>query len=256
MSIPPPPTQSNAIIQAAFDLINSSLRLIGVVAPGEQPTFAEANDALMVLNQMIDAWNADRLSIYTTGSQDFPFVLNKQSYTLGPDGDFDTQRPARIDGMSAILLFPDPTNPVEVPITMYTWEEWQMQMPVKSVGSTFPQICYDDGNFPLRTLNFWPIPVSQLNNVRIYSWQALGGAASLQSLLSYPQGYAEAIRYNLAVRLSPEFGADLPPAVASIAVSSLATIKTMNAPSLDLRSDLVADPAGYNYKADMFGIPF
>lgn len=255
MPIPPPPTQSNAIIQSAFALINSAMRLIGVVAPGEEPTISEANDALMVLNQMIDAWNADRLAIFTTGSRDFPFVLGQQSYTLGPGGDFDMQRPASIDSMSSILLT-DPNNPVEVPIDMYTVDEWQNQVPVKKVDSSFPQICYDDGGFPLRVLNFWPIPTSQPNAVRIYSWEAIGAASSLNATLSYPAGYAEALRYNLAVRLSAEFGASVTPVVQAIAIESLARIKAMNAPLLDLRSDLVPDPAGWNYKADLFGIAF
>jgi hypothetical protein len=237
-----------------MDLITSAGRLIGVFAPGEQPTFAEANDGLMVLAQMIDAWNADRLTIFTTFSQDFPFAMGQQAYTFGPGGNFDAQRPARIDAMSSILLS-NPANPIEVPIPIWTVEQWQQQLPVKTVDSSFPLGCYDDGGFPLRTLNFWPIPIAQ-NSVRIYSWQAVGSPNSLNSKLSYPQGYAEALRYNLALRLAAEFAAPISPPVGAIAVESLARIKTMNAPSLALKSDLVADQAGYNWKADMFGIPF
>ena len=253
MPIPPPATQTNAISQSAMALITSSMRLIGVIAPGENPTIAEANDALMVLAQMIDSWNADRASIFTTSSQDFPLTLSKQAYTLGPGGDFDTQRPARIDAMSSILLY-NPSNPVEIPIPMWTVTEWQQQLPVKNVNSSFPLGCYDDGGFPLRTLNFWPIPSYQQNSVRIYAWQAIGAPTSLQSIVSYPQGYARALRFNLAVDMAPEFGAAVPPTVAETAVSSLATVKTMNAPKLKLQSDLAPDPTGYNYKADLFGI--
>lgn len=255
MPLPPPPTQTNAIIQSAMELVTSAGRLIGVFAPGEQPTFAESNDALMVLNQLIDSWNADRLAIYTETSQDFPLVLTKQSYTLGPGGDFDTQRPARITGISSILLS-NPANPIEIPIPMWTREYWQEKVPVKSVDGSFPLGVYDDGNFPLRTLNFWPIPTTQNNSVRIYSWQAVGAASSLNALLSYPQGYARALRFNLAVDLSAEFGAPLPPSVASIAVDSLATLKRMNAPRLSLASDLAPDAEGYNYRADLFGMGF
>jgi hypothetical protein len=231
-SLPSPPTQTNAIIQSAYDLVSSSLRLIGVIDPGEGPDISEANDSMMVLNQMIDSWNADRAAIFTTGSQDFTLTLNKQAYTFGPGGDFDAQRPASIDSMSSILL-DNPNNPVEIPIPMWTWEQWQEKFPVKNVDSSFPLGCYDDGNFPLRTLNFWPIPTSGNNAVRIYSWQAVGAASSLQSKLSYPQGYAEALRYNLAVRLAAEFAAPVSGPVAQIAIESLARVKTMNAPQLN-----------------------
>jgi hypothetical protein len=240
----------------ANDLINSALRLTGMLAAGEIPPPEDSETALMVFQQMVDAWNADRLAIYTTQSRDFPFVLNQQTYTLGPGGDFDMPRPAQIDGMSSILLSPDPSNPIEVPLAMYTVDEWQTQIPVKHVTGNFPLICYDTGDYPLRTLNFWPIPTQQPTNCRIYSWQPLASPATYATQINFPPGYGEAFRYNLAVRLQPEFAADKPlnPTVASLAVESLARIKTMNAPELDLRSDLVPNPSGYNYKADLFGI--
>lgn len=239
----------------ALDLISSALRLIGVLADGEQPTAVMGEISLSVLNDMIDAWNAERQAIFTTSSNDFPFVLGKQSYTLGTGGDFNIPRPARIDAMSAILLVPDPSNPVEVPIDMYSIQDWQTQVPVKVVDGSFPQICYDDGGFPLRTLNFWPIPTEQQNSVRIYGWQALA-AQTLFSDVSFPPGYAEGLRYNLAVRLSAEFAVTATPIVVELALRGLARIKTMNAPDMELRSDLVPNPSGWNYKADLFGIPY
>ena len=238
----------------ALAVITSSLRLAGIIASEESPSTVEANDSLTVLNDMIDAWNAERQAIFTTRSDDFPFVLGQQAYTCGTGGDFNMPRPARIDGMSAILLN-DPNNPIEVPMDMYSVEDWQNNVPVKNVTGNFPQICYDDGGFPLRTLNMWPIPINQPNSVRIYSWQALA-AQTLASQVSFPPGYAEALRYNLAVRLGLEFAAPVSQGVAEIAIKGLARLKTMNAPDLSLRSDLIPFPAGYNYRADMFGLGF
>jgi hypothetical protein len=239
----------------AFEVITSALRLVGVLADGEQPSDTNANTGLTVFNDMIDAWNAERQAIFTTRSDDFPFVLGQQAYTLGPGGDFDIPRPARIDAMSAILLNPNPSNPTEVPMSLYSVEDWQTKVPVKDVTGTFPTICYDDGDFPLRALSMWPIPTQQQNNVRIYSWQALA-AQTLTSKVSFPPGYAEAFRYNLAVRLGAEFDAPASSVVVQLAIQGLARIKTMNAPDLELRSDLVPSTTGYNYRADLFGMGF
>jgi hypothetical protein len=240
----------------ALSLINSSLRLIGVLAGGEQSNGDDASDALQVLSDMIDSWNIDRLAIFTTSSQDFPFVLGQQTYTMGPGGNFDTARPARIDGMSTILLQPNPANPIEVPLTMYSVQQWQDQVPVKVVDGTFPQICYDDGGFPLRTLNFWPIPSEQQNDVRIYSWQALAAPPAFGTTIAFPPGYAEAFRFNLAVRLAPEYAAPISPIVQTTAIESLARLKTINAPDMSMQSDLMPQPSGYNWSADMFGNPY
>ncbi len=249
-----PSAGDDSIWQTALQLITSALRLIGVLASGETASADEANDSLMVLKQMMDAWNADRLTIFSIQYADYPFVLGQQAYKLGPGGDFNTNRPARIVGMSSILLT-NPATPIEVPITMYTAEDWQREMPLKQVDSSFPQVCYDDQGFPQRTLNFWPIP-TQANSVRIYSWGALATTWTLQSAINLPPGYAEALRFNLAVRLSAEFAAPLSPTVSAIASDTLSRLKTMNAPKLSMKSDLMATDAGYNYKADMFGVPF
>jgi hypothetical protein len=238
----------------AYDLIRSALRLVGVYATGEALQIDDATDSLVVLNDLIDSWNAARLTIFTTKSEDFPLIGGQQTYTMGPGGDFDTARPARIDAMSAILLFA-PDNPVEVPIDMYSVDEWQLKVPVKATTGTFPQICYDTGDYPLRSLNFWPIPNTTLNLVRIYSWAALAEPAALNTPIAFPPGYQRALRFNLAVDLAAEFGvANLPPVVAQVAIESKAVIKTMNVPDLGMQSDLMAAPAGYNYKADLFGI--
>ena len=247
------PNADQAIQFTAASLIASALRLINVVAAGEITPIDAANDSLLVLNQMIDSWNAESQVIFSTRYDDYPLIAGQQTYTLGPGGDFNANRPAKIAGMSSILLN-NPANPLEVPITMYSVQDWQRQVPVKSVSSSFPQICYDDGGFPLRTLNLWPYPAFAENNLRIYSWQSIGWPSTLRSLISFPPGYAEALRYNLALRLAPEFAAQVPPMVAQLAVESLARIKRMNVPDMEMRSDLLATDAGYNYKADLFGI--
>jgi len=238
----------------ASDIITSALKLAGILADAELPSISDANQGLSVFNDMIDSWNAERNAIFTTRTDDFPYVLGKQSYTLGTGGDFNIPRPARIDAMSTILLT-DPSNPVEVPLTLFTVDDWQTKVPVKKVDGSFPLICYDTGDFPLRTLNFWPIPTQQQNSVRIYSWQALP-AQTLLAQVSFPPGYAEAIRYNLAVRIGAEFAAPISATVATLAIQGLARIKTMNAPDLELQSDLIPSPAGYNYRADLFGMGF
>src|SRR6185437_12895704 len=127
----------------AFDIITSALKLVGVLADGETPSDDTANQGLSVFNDMIDGWNAERNAIFTTRTDDFPLILGKQAYTLGAGGDFNIPRPARIDAMSAILLS-NPSNPVEVPMNLWSVEDWQ-NVPVKSVSGSFPLSCYDDG---------------------------------------------------------------------------------------------------------------
>ena len=56
---------------SAGDQINGAMRLIGMLAEGETPSAAASQDALSALNQMIDSWNTERLSIFSTQDQVF-----------------------------------------------------------------------------------------------------------------------------------------------------------------------------------------
>ena len=54
---------------SANDQINRALRLLGVLAEGETPSAAVSQDCLMALNQMIESWNTERLSVFSTIDQ-------------------------------------------------------------------------------------------------------------------------------------------------------------------------------------------
>lgn len=237
----------------ALDLIASSMRLIGALESGEVPTGSEASDFLMILNQMLDSWNADRLAVFTITINEFPLVVNQQVYTLGTGGNFNTARPAKIDRISIVSLT-NPAQPLELPIDYYTDWDWQ-QVPVKNIQTTLPQAVYDDGGFPFRNLSFWPIPTAPVNT-RIYGWTALTQYASLTTDVAYPPGYAEALRYNLAVRLMAEMPGSYNPIMsqvtAGLALESLARIKSMNEPLIEAFCDAAITGNGgyYNYYSD------
>jgi hypothetical protein len=239
----------------ALDFIKAALRKINVLASGETPTGTEQADALGILNRMLDSWNADRLTVYNTQIQDFPLVANQQVYTLGPNGNFNVARPAKITGASVVLLS-NPLQPLERPLVIYNNDqEWQ-EVTLKLIKTTFPEAVYDDDGFPLRSLSFWPIP-QEADTFRMYSWQPMTAAASLTTVLTNPPGYAEAIEYNLAVRLASEFGGSVTPLIAASAVQSLANIKAANVQPVLLAcgDEYVGDMGRGQFRAENFNIP-
>jgi hypothetical protein len=209
--------------------------MIGVVASGETAPAADVADALVVLNQMLEAWGAESLSIFTLNISTFNLVGGQQAYTIGTGGNFNTARPARI-GQASIISNSNPSQPLELPISLATDEEWQA-IPVKLTTSTLPRIMYDDGSFPLRNLSFWPVPTDGSVQVRLYMWSALSQFTDLVTDFSFPPGYMEAIKYNLAVRLAAEWRADLSPLTIQLATDSKARIKSLNIAPIYLRCD-------------------
>ena len=241
-------------MSTALDIISSSMRLIGALGTGETPSSAEGADGLQVLNDMIDSWKAERLMAFSILIEEFPLVAGQGTYTMGPGGNFNTARPVRIDRMSIVWLS-NPLQPLELPIPYLTDWDWQ-NVPVKNIQTSLPTAVYDDGNFPLRNLTYWGLPTGQVNT-RIYSWSQLTSFPDLFKDLQFPPGYAEAFRYNLAVRLIAEMPGEYAQitvsATQTLAVESLARVKSINNPIIEAFCDdaLINRGGGYyNFYAD------
>jgi hypothetical protein len=227
-----------------IDLISSSARLAGILASGEQLVGNEPGDCQIILQQMMDTWQADGLKIFTENINTFPFVLGTQTYTLGTGGSFNMARPAHIDRMGVQILS-NPVQPSEVPITLLDKDGWA-NVRVKNISGSYPLFCYADYAYPLMNLNFWVIPGLACNCV-IYSWAPLSTWPDLNVTdVTFPPAYLQAIRYNLALMLAPEFDVALKPEVAQIAANSLAALKDLNLPSPILRCDPGLSGTGYS----------
>lgn len=237
----------------ALDLISSSMRLVGALASGETPTGAEASDAFLVLNQMLDSWTADRLTVFTTNIGEFSLTPGQQTYTYGAGGNFNAARPAKITSASIVSLS-NPAQPLELPIEMYSDDDWQ-SIPLKNFNTTLPMGVYDDGGFPLRSLTYIGIPTAAVKT-RLYSWSPLSQFPDLVTDVPFPPGYPEALRYNLALRLIAEMPGEYNPIMVAtagtLAVESLARIKSINLPVIQATIDpiLTGGSGHYNYLND------
>lgn len=209
-----------------IDIITRALKKIGAIAVGEAPDAQEAQDGLDALNSMLGSWNTQRNIIYTITIAQYDLVSNQQTYTIGPGGDFDAPRPQSIETANLILNYLNPV--VRVPMDLLNDQQWAA-IRVQQIPNSIPQLLYNDGAYPLSTLYLWGFP-SQNLQLELYTWQALSTFPSISTDVVLPPGYEEALVYNLAVRLAPDYERPVRPDVAAIAVSSLAVVKSLNSP--------------------------
>jgi hypothetical protein len=229
----------------ARDLISGSLRLIGAVASGDVPSADEANDALTILNQLIESWSTEELLIPNKVRESFPLVAGQKIYTMGPGGNFNTTRPQLIE--TAIIQVTTVTPVAELPIKILTKEQYA-GIVVKDVQSTISTFLYAEGTYPLETINLWPVPL-YVYNLILYSWKPLAQLATLDSAITLPPGYMRALRYALGIEIAPEWGRPVSADIMQLAIESKATIKRMNTKPVLLRVDeaLTATPAVWNW---------
>ena len=233
----------------AGDIITGALRLIGVVAEGESPSPESAADALSAMNQMIESWNTERLSVFATEDQVFSWPATEISRTLGPTGDFVGNRPILVDDAT---YFKDPSTGVSYGIKLNNQQQYN-GIALKTVRSTYPQVMWVNMTYPDVEMYIYPVPTRVLE-FHIVSVEQLSRPAILATNLTFPPGYLRAFRYNLACELAPEFGVEPSRQVQRIAMTSKRNLKRINNPD-DLMSipyPIVGNRQRYNIYAGNF----
>lgn len=233
----------------AGDQINGALRLIGVLAEGETPSAETSQDALTALNQMIDSWNTERLSVYTTQDQVFTWPAGSISRTLGPTGNFVGVRPVLLDDST---YYRDPSTGVSYAVKIINQDQYN-SIALKTVTSTFPQLLWINPDYPNAEYFVYPVPTRDLE-WHFVSVLELTQPATLATDLVVPPGYLRAFRYNLAMELAPEFGVEPSQQVRRIAMTSKRNIKRINNPGdlLSVPSAIAVRRSRYNIYANNF----
>ncbi len=232
----------------AGDQINRALRLIGVLAESETPSAATSQDALLAMNQMIDSWNTERLSVFATQDQVFSWPAGEIRRTLGPSGDFVGNRPVLLDDAT---YYRAPSG-VSYGIKFINQDQYN-GIAVKTATSTFPQVIFVNETFPDVEMFIYPKPTQTLE-WHFISVEELTQPAALTTELHFPPGYMRAFTYNLAMEIAPEFGVEPSPQVQRIAMTSKRNLKRINNPNdiMSLPYGVVANKQRFNIYAGNF----
>ena len=234
---------------SAGDQINGAMRLIGMLAEGETPSAAASQDALSAMNQMIDSWNTERLSVFSTQDQVFTWPASTLSRTLGPSGDFVGNRPILLDDST---YFRDAATNVSYGIKIINQQQYN-GIAVKTVTSTYPQVMWVNMTYPDIEMYVYPVPLRPLE-WHFVSVEELTQPAVLATTLSFPPGYLRAFKYNLACEIAAEFGVEPSPQVQRIAMTSKRNLKRINNPDdvMAMPYGIVANRQRYNIYAGNF----
>ncbi len=219
----------------ANTLIQRALQLIGVIAAGENPTSDDLADGLVTLNDMVNAWALEPLTIFTEQRVTAALSASTQNYTIGAGATISTPRPLWVP--NAGIIPSGATN--ELPINLLSDDQWA-GIAIKSLTSVFPTAMYYNYDFNATTgyglVAVWPIPTTTPTLV-LYLPEAVTAFADGTTSYKFPPGYERMLRFNLAVELAPEYGRQVDPAVGAIAMQSKGNIKRAN----NREQDLIVD---------------
>jgi len=234
---------------SAGEIIKGSLRLIGMLAEGEEPSADTMQDSIMAMNQMIQSWDTERLAVFNTMDQVFIWPAYQMTRTIGPTGNFVGDRPIEIDDAT---YFKDPQSGLSFGVKLINQQQYD-GIAFKTVTSTYPQVMWVNNTFPDMTMTIYPVPIKALE-WHIISVEQLKEVDSVATDMTFPPGYLRAFRYNLAMELAPEFGVEPSQQVQRIAMTSKRDLKRINFPGdlMAIPYPIVATRQRYNIYANNF----
>ena len=224
----------------ARDLIKRGLQEIGVLAQGEVASPADEQDALVVLQRRLNAWGAERLTMFQLLRTVKALTSGTRDYTIGSGGSIDIVRPEWIDRAS-VILDSSATDPIEIPIAIYTEQDWaDVRLKTLDAG-VIRAIYYDRGFATTATLRgtISTYPTINTANVQLvlYSPVAVAGFVNPTSEYVFPPGYEDAFHYDFAYALQRPFRAPLDPLLTVQRNDAIARIQSANRRPVELRGD-------------------
>lgn len=200
----------------ALGLITGAARLAGVTFKSETLDADEAADGLISLNDMLASWANNGLLVTSRTWESFN-ISPAASYSIGTGQTLNTARPVEI--ISAFTRSGDLDYPMEI-----ISDEQYQAIEDKATTSPFPDYLTYDNGYPYGTIRMYP-QLGTSAALHLMSEKPLTTIATLATTVNLAPGWNRAIRYNLAIEISPEYGVDVPAGVVKIANDSLTSIQ-------------------------------
>lgn len=203
----------------ASTIIIRGLQMLGDKIPGDTLTTTEQTTYLAVLNSMLDSWRIDKLLVYRILENTFTLQVGFDTYTVGSGGNFNIERPDRLED-TCFIMYQNTQHPVRV-VDEATLTAQQTQ-----AQTQMPRMIYLDPAFPLASIFFDYTP-DKAYEFHLKSWSSLQQFASISDTLVLPSGYQRALESNFAMEVSPGY-VSASPELVKIAKESKTKIMQQN----------------------------
>lgn len=182
------------------DIVYGALRLISSITPGEAIEGTEANNALLVLNEMLAAFSIEWGLINVTTAESFNLTVGTTSYTIGSSGVFNTVRPDTIFNQWIY----DTNAGIRYPLKQVSDNQYNA-ITLNTIQS-IPKVLYYDPQYPLGIIYIYPTAGGTNYQLNIESYKPIMQFATLSTAMNLPGEYFKTLKWLLAEDLAPEYG--------------------------------------------------
>lgn len=184
-------------------LISAALRVAGAIAQGEIPSATQVSEASDALNMMVKAFQADGMPLWAIKEYNVPLTASTASYEIGLGKTVNIPKPLKVIG----AMLRNTTTNLDIPMRQLTRAEYNL-LGTKTSEGTPVQYWYDpQGTYGVLTVFQVPSSTVAANNVvRIVYQRPYEDFDASTDEPDFPQEWFEALKFNLADRLAPEYG--------------------------------------------------
>lgn len=203
----------------ARDIVEGALRAIGVISRGYSLTGDEGADGLESLNSMLESWSGEGIMIPSRTWESFSLTINQTLYTWGSGGNFDSATP--IEVQEAYLADSEGTSTEVTIIDAGSWG----RISDKDVAGR-PSEMYVQYSEPVNVrFDFAP---NEAYAFSVASLKRLTTFTNLDTDESVPNEYRDPMKWNLAIRLAPEYSIPAPAIVMLLADQTKRVVMARN----------------------------
>lgn len=186
--------------------IEAAARKLGVVADGQVLTTENYSNGAIAFNALIAEFRSLGMPLWARSTYSFGLTLNTTAYEIGVGQTFNTPYPLKV--LQAYRV--DVGNTTRIPIEIQP--DFNFNLYPASSGGRPIQLSYQP-KINSGTLKVWPVPDSDAvsnSTITIVYTRPMDYMDSSGDVLDMPEEWTNAIIYNLAQRMAPEWGIPLP----------------------------------------------
>jgi len=222
---------------SANDIIEAAMVKATIIYPGESVPASKSTQVFNDLNNMLESWSLERLMVYAGYLENFALVAGQSEYTYGTGGDFDSDRPVKLDNETYVR-----SGGLDHYVALKPLDIYRRLAGKEELG--IPRFLSFNPEFPLFKVFLYPTP-SAADQIYFNAVKQLVSFPDKTTSVVLPPGYSRAIILNLAIEICPGFNKVASAELLGLATSAVASIRKVNVrPVKSLRTDHLTVMAG------------
>lgn len=205
-------------------LVSGSPTISGVTIPSNLVVGGTLTDVQSAIPSGTTILSIDTNTV-TMSANATATVSAAETITYTTPGNFPIGRPLRITNAFTRITSSGNTG-LDYPIDIVGRDKYTA-IGLKGLAGPWPILCYYDPTYPIGNLYFYPNP-SQAGALHLWTDTILTDFANVNQAINLPQGFARALKKNLALELAPEYGKTAGALLVKQAMESKAAIKALN----------------------------